>query len=73
MSVIIVPVCWAWGLDAQVPWGLGLSPGELLAGLATLCVPLEGVPGRGHGVEVVVGLLATGGAKVDLLGGVEGP
>ena len=73
VSVIKVPVGWAWVLEAQVPCGLGLSPGELFAGLTTLCVPLEGLPGWGHGVEVVVGVLVTGGAEVDLLGGVEGP
>ena len=54
-------------LVAQVPWGFSLSPGDPDAGLAALCVPREGVPGRGPEVGVDV----AGGADVDLL--VEGP
>ena len=64
--MIKIPVGWAWVLASQVPCGLGLSPGELPVGLASLWVPLEGEPGWGHGVEV-------GGADVDLLGGEEWP
>ena len=38
-----------------------------------LRVPLEGEPGQGHGVKVVLGVPDSGGAEVDLLGGVEWP
>ena len=68
-SVFGVPACPV--LLAQVPCGLVLSPGdgEPEAGLATLWVPREGVPGWGP----VVGVKVDGGAEVDLLGGVVEP
>ena len=74
VSVSGIPVASALALASQVPWGFGLSPGVLLPELARLSVPLDGEPGRGHGVEVgleVPGVLGSGGAEVDLFGGVE--
>ena len=74
VSVSGIPVASVLALASKVPWGFDLPPGVLLPELARLSVPLDGEPGRGHGVEVgleVPGVLGSGGAEVDLFGGVE--